>query len=840
MTGIVCIHSTSPKYQICIDEYLNECKGIIEPKHVAWLTEVTKKLGIKTRGCILKPGIYANIIDLPVSTKFEMYKTEALSLVKENVSALLNKSLVDKQDITHVITVSCTGVFTPGLEHQIIDIFGFKQDTWCLGVNFMGCHGAMKALFLADQIVRSYDIQENKVSGKSPKVLIVCVELCSLHIQKSTSKTTLIANSLFADGCASCIVASISDKQISPIWTMHDFNTCRVPETKNYITWDMGSTAFNMHMDKNVHLAIVPYVQQLLSKSSDISPHDLTYCIHPGGVTIMEAIAYKLGLDRSKLDYSYDILRNHGNMSSGTILFVLENILKKCQDSNDIAMIGAGPGISLETFRLKWHHQQQFFTQRSTQKEIMDGEYSLTYTPEIRKGIDKNLQKVHKFIFRLIQEISTEISTVVATKNITSIYDFGCGDGYVITSLAKLHPDINFVGVDIDEKVITVNNSHNDQPNLQFKTINTIDDIPNNIDMIISTMTTHHLTDMQIVSFLRESNLKVNHSVLIFDLHRHYLASMGWLLTKPFIHPISYADGKTSIERSFIKQDWISFANKAEVSTECINITWKFPFIWKINIVKVCTDITKMDRSKYITDDHKDTHYVKHMFNVIAPAYDTMTKVSSCGDDSKWKIKMLNEIPDGAKINVLDLATGTGPIAFDIAKKCHPLSKITAIDLSDGMIREANKIKLTKSAGIQNQIDFICDDVMNLKIKDNSIDYVTAGYAFRNFPSCDASLDLITATLKPKGKLIILDFYKPTNKIWKIIWLSVLWIWTSFLGLVLHGEAKYYNYICDSIKTYISIDEMNNKLIRRGYKIHKVHSIWFGAMAVHVAIKQPP
>jgi alpha-pyrone synthase len=820
MSGIITVQTTSPKHNLYIYDYINECKDIIEKRHLDWLSTIVDKLKITNRQCVLTPLDYKKMIDLPIHVKSELYKKHVLSLVQENLTSLFEKSIVPKDQITHVISVSCTGVFTPGIEHCIVNMFKLQPNTWSLGINFMGCHGAMKGLFLADQIVKS---------NSTAKVLVVCVELCSLHVQRSTSKTTLIANSLFADGCASCIVGSAEESVLS----MNDFNTVRIPDTQGSITWDMGEKSFDMFMDKKVHLSISPFVKSLFSKSKAVDPNDLTYCIHPGGVSIMEVIAYQLGLKREKLDYSYKVLRNHGNMSSPTVLFVLNEILENCKDSNDIAIIGAGPGISLETFRLKWMKEKDFFTKRSTQKEIMDGPYTSTYTQAERSKTDEILKNTHQYIFKLTNDISKHIK-----HDTVSVVDYGCGDGFLLSQLAKKHPHVQFLGCDIDHSLVAKGNHtyYNTHKNLSFKNITSVDDIPNNVSIIFSTMTMHHLNDLQIVDFLKKSHQKTTDCVLVYDLHRNKISSLIWTLSKPFVDPVSYADGQTSIQRAFIRDDLNLFTKKAEIKSELVNVSWKFPFVWKLKINKVCNDITMMDRDQYITHDHKDTNYVKHMFNIIAPKYDFMTKISSCGDDAKWKVKMLNEIPEDTNINVLDLATGNGCIAFDIADKCGPQSKILGIDLSDQMIKEAERLKSHKHNS--HKIKFVCDDVMNLKVPDNSVDYVTAGYAFRNFPNCDQSLDLITKAIKPKGKMIILDFYKPSNKIWSFVWLWALWLWTSFLGIMLHGNAKYYNYICDSIITHVTIEEMNHKLEKRNYKINKVHRIWFGAMGIHVATKE--
>lgn len=206
----------------------------------------------------------------------------------------------------------------------------------------------MKALYVADQLVKA---------GKGDVyVLVLCVELCSLHLKRPTSKTTLIANSLFADGCASCIVGSVKQKENSyeGMYMINNFNTKRVPESKDMITWDLGESTFDMFMDRNVHTAISPYVKKLFEKNpnKNLQYNDFNYCIHPGGITILEGIAYALGLERSKLDYSYEVLRNRGNMSSCTVLYVLDLIRNKEKSKKDIVMIGAGPGVSLEFCQL--------------------------------------------------------------------------------------------------------------------------------------------------------------------------------------------------------------------------------------------------------------------------------------------------------------------------------------------------------------------------------------------------------------------------------------------------------------------------------------------------------
>ena len=879
MSSIYAVQTTSPKYEVTIDSYLDACQGIIESKHIEWMRGVAEKLKIKTRQCVMDPSSYKEIVDEPVHKKFEIYKTEAKALVTTNLTDLFATSLIRKEDITHVIAVSCTGVFTPGLEHFIIDTFGLKQNTWCLGLNFMGCHGAMKGLYTADQLV--------KVNPQA-KVLLVCVELCSLHIKKSTSKTTLIANSLFADGCASCVVGSTSTTDMSnpsalvPLWSLHDFTTVRVPNSVGDITWDMGATSFDMFMDKKVPYTIAPYVKSLFSKMSNVNYNDLNYCIHPGGVTIMECIAHVLGLSRDKLDYSYDVLSKHGNMSSCTVLFVLDTIRKTCKNSNDIAMIGAGPGITLEAFRLRPIKPNDYFTQRS-----------ITLAPKV------NIEYTNS-----VCDMSTFIDSFSTPP--TVVYEYQCQSTSTLLSLAAKYPKITFIGSNTNRKIIdcfygvplsvetkstidpinpdviypqspmittsTVDDNvpesilryrrraiieeekvhvHNASDhysisaagrrvypaNVSFVHIDNADDIPEDVSIVYSSLDLHTYTDLQIVDFLSKCNDKVTHGIKIFDFQRGKVPSCVWKACHRFgfTSVSTFENVNLNLKKGFTRDDLISFTKRAFIKPECVATTWKFPFIWDLTIHKECTD-----RQALTVKDRKDPTYNRHLFNVIAPKYDLLTSMSSCGVDSKWKSKMINEIPDNQKLTVLDLGTGTGGLALDISYKCARESKVTGYDISEIMIKETNKRKQTKSDHTMANVNFVCQDISDLKVADESVDCVTAGYAFSNFPNCDASLDTVTSAIKSGGKLIILDFYKPENKVWSWMWFLALWLWTSLIGLVLYGEPSTYNCMVKSIKAYVTPQEMTKKLVNRHYTVTKVSDIWFGAIAMHVATKNMP
>ncbi len=173
-----------------------------------------------------------------------------------------------------------------------------------------------------------------------------------------------------------------------------------------------------------------------------------------------------------------------------------------------------------------------------------------------------------------------------------------------------------------------------------------------------------------------------------------------------------------------------------------VEIRWCFPFIWKIVLHKKLVDIERMDRKALITNVHKDPEYVRNKFDFIALTYDRFTRLASFGQDTVWKQKLLSHIgivKPSNPIRVLDLASGTGDLTFEIAKRAPEGSRVTGVDISAGMTSRASELRLQFPSEVQNKVDFACQSVMDLKEPKDSVDYVTVSYGFRNFPNCDSS-----------------------------------------------------------------------------------------------------
>eukprot|EP01136_Pigoraptor_vietnamica_P024484 Opistho-1_new@77598 len=257
-----------------------------------------------------------------VEKRMEMYRQKSLPLAVKAIDALLLKNNIQPADITHLITVSCTGIFAPGVEFLIADQYGL-QHTEKLAINFLGCYAGIKALKHANYIAQA---------NPDACVLIVSFELCSLHFFPSITDEDIVANLLFADGAAAVLVcgdesAHIKNKVVLNIDKTG--STC-IPNSADLMTWDISSSAFRMylskHLVKTIRENIEPVVNNFLMDSRTGTDY---WAIHPGGVKIVEAVKESLQLNDSNVADSMHVLKHYGNMSSPTILFILHRILDK-------------------------------------------------------------------------------------------------------------------------------------------------------------------------------------------------------------------------------------------------------------------------------------------------------------------------------------------------------------------------------------------------------------------------------------------------------------------------------------------------------------------------------
>ena len=248
----------------------------------------------------------------------------------------------DAKDITHLITVSCTGMTAPGLDLHILELLDLNRHVNRTSINFMGCYAAIHALKIADSICKS---------DSNASVLIVCTELCTLHFQHEPTMDNIASSLLFGDGSAAALVTS--DAKTNEGFYLDGFHSEIISNGKRDMAWELSSTGFQMTLSGYIPDLIeedfLAVVNRSLEPGSSIN--DFTHwCIHPGGKRILEAIHKCLSFSGDELKHSYDILREYGNLSSATILFVLKQIAEQEKPVNKLFAAAFGPGLTIETF----------------------------------------------------------------------------------------------------------------------------------------------------------------------------------------------------------------------------------------------------------------------------------------------------------------------------------------------------------------------------------------------------------------------------------------------------------------------------------------------------------
>jgi len=227
------------------------------------------------------------------------------------------------------------------------------------------------------------------------------------------------------------------------------------------------------------------------------------------------------------------------------------------------------------------------------------------------------------------------------------------------------------------------------------------------------------------------------------------------------------------------------------------------------------------------------SRYVRGLFATIADRYDLITAVLSYGQDARWKAKLasLANVRPGQR--ALDLAAGTGDIAFAIAARG---AKTIGLDITHRMLQLAH---LRQGAGAQSQsherVEFITGDMTSLPFRSASFDLVTTGYGLRNVPDLDMAIDEIARVLKPGGRLLSLDFNRPENAIVRAAYLGYLVVVGSTLGWILHRDPDTYRYIPASIRRYPGARGVAARLTARGFDRVTVIPLLFGLMSLHLA-----
>lgn len=293
------------------------------------------------------PNNWAMSPVLSTGDRIQTYKTCALDLAEQAAHQAIGDAQINADTITHLIVVSCTGFFAPGLDIYLVKRLGLSPHTERTLIGFMGCNAAFNGLKTAHALCQTHP---------EAKVLLVCVELCSLHFQVADTLEKMIVNALFSDGAAAVILSATSQDPAGKFVYL-DSASVVAADSLDAMTWDIGDTGFLMQLSPQVpdliQQNLPSYLDRLLSHHS-LTPESLDFwAVHPGGRQILDKVKTELSLPNALLTESYEVLRRYGNMSSPTILFILKQImddaaLSPASEPRNGVALGFGPGLSIE------------------------------------------------------------------------------------------------------------------------------------------------------------------------------------------------------------------------------------------------------------------------------------------------------------------------------------------------------------------------------------------------------------------------------------------------------------------------------------------------------------
>jgi len=310
------------------------------------LKKITSGSQIEKRHLLVKHFQEEMLPPPKTSERNERYKVAAPKLAESVSRKCLEQWGGSLSSITHVISVSCTGMIAPGIEFMLIRRLGLSPHVERLGINFMGCFGAFKGLAIAKALA---------LENPRHRILMVCTELCSLHFQTDTRPDTLVGGSLFADGAAAVVVGVQPHEGEKPLFEIHNQASAALDDTLDLMTWEAGDYGYQMRLSASIpsHLEnnISPFVKRLTGPT--LSFENCAWAVHPGGKAILNAIVRGCNIPNEELAASWKVLRDYGNMSSPTFLFILKETLERVSLKKWVVGLGFGPGLSIEGMLLK-------------------------------------------------------------------------------------------------------------------------------------------------------------------------------------------------------------------------------------------------------------------------------------------------------------------------------------------------------------------------------------------------------------------------------------------------------------------------------------------------------
>ncbi len=285
-------------------------------------------------------------------SRMDLYEEWSVKLTSEAVEKLLTENKINPDDINRLITISCTGFFAPGIDYYLINRFNFPKSIKRTHIGFMGCAAALVGV---NSVWEALSLQDENPST----TLLVTVEICSLHLQTKATRDNILANMIFADGAAAGIFTNKSNDGAEPLLKIISAHSILFENSAEFMRWKIGNFGFEMMLASELPKIILetaaPNVINILNKEG-VDKNDIKHwALHPGGRAILDSLQKGLQLSDEQLIPSREVLRNYGNMSSASILFVLKEIInnRKLNKREYCCAIAFGPGLTMEVVLFK-------------------------------------------------------------------------------------------------------------------------------------------------------------------------------------------------------------------------------------------------------------------------------------------------------------------------------------------------------------------------------------------------------------------------------------------------------------------------------------------------------
>ena len=308
---------------------------------------MTERAQIEHRWSVLRPaespetsaadaeGFYTPGAFPSTARRMQRYETEAANLAVRALDKFGDE--LEPGRVTHLVVASCTGHYAPGLDLEIVERCGLPRSVERTMVGFMGCHAGLAALRLARHIVRS---------DPDARVLVVCLELCTLHLQDTAELGDLLSFALWGDGCAAALVTARPAGL-----ALQRFHTLIAPPQRDLVTWRIEDSGFAMFLSPRLPAAVTDMLRLQVHDILGNAPTEAIthWAVHPGGRSILDGARSALDLAPEALAHSRAVLSDFGNMSSATVLFVLQSVLRTARRGERGCALAFGPGLSAES-----------------------------------------------------------------------------------------------------------------------------------------------------------------------------------------------------------------------------------------------------------------------------------------------------------------------------------------------------------------------------------------------------------------------------------------------------------------------------------------------------------